>query len=243
MIDVPNRRIGVSRTIIPGKYDRFLNAKPYLCTNQHIMEIKDVRFIISNTDIKLCPTDGLPEYAFIGRSNVGKSSLINMLMEKKDLAKTSGKPGKTQLINHFLVNKNWYIVDLPGYGYAKASKSSRNQWEKFISEYLTKRPNLINIFVLLDSRLELQKIDLEFMIWCAENQLPFSMVFTKIDKLSSSALQKNLAAFKKEMLKYWEELPPVFTTSSESAFGREKLLNYIEFINTELEQNNALGNN
>jgi GTP-binding protein len=198
------------------------------------MDIKEAKFIISNTDIKLCPTDGMPEYAFIGRSNVGKSSLINMITEKKDLAKTSGRPGKTQLINHFLINKEWYLVDLPGYGYAKAYKSSRNQWEKFISEYLMKRETLINIFVLIDSRLEVQKIDLEFMSWCAEKQLPFSMVFTKIDKLSSSALQKNLAAYKKEMLKYWEELPPVFTTSAESKFGREKLLNYIEFINTEL---------
>lgn len=199
------------------------------------MEIKEAKFIISNTDIKLCPTDGKPEYAFIGRSNVGKSSLINMLLEKKDLAKTSGKPGKTQLINHFLVNQDWYVVDLPGYGYAKASKKSRYEWEKFISEYLTKRENLINIFVLLDARLEPQKIDLEFMTWCAEQELPFSMVFTKIDKLSSSALQKNLAAYKKEMLKYWEELPPVFTTSSESKFGREKLLNYVQFINEQLE--------
>lgn len=199
------------------------------------MEIKEAKFIISNTDIKLCPTDGKPEYAFIGRSNVGKSSLINMLLEKKDLAKTSGKPGKTQLINHFLVNQEWYVVDLPGYGYAKASKKSRYEWEKFISEYLTKRENLINIFVLLDARLEPQKIDLEFMTWCAEQELPFSMVFTKIDKLSSSALQKNLAAYKKEMLKYWEELPPVFTTSSESKFGREKLLNYVQFINEQLE--------
>jgi len=198
------------------------------------MDIKEAKFIISNTDIKLCPTDGKPEYAFIGRSNVGKSSLINMITEKKDLAKTSGRPGKTQLINHFLINSDWYLVDLPGYGYAKASKTSRNQWEKFISEYLMKRETLINIFVLIDSRLEVQKIDLEFMTWCAEKQLPFSMVFTKIDKLSSSALQKNLAAYKKEMLKYWEELPPVFTTSAESKFGREKLLNYIDFINTEL---------
>lgn len=201
------------------------------------MIIKEAKFVISNTDIKLCPTDGLPEYAFIGRSNVGKSSLINMLVDKKDLAKTSGKPGKTQLINHFIINNEWYLVDLPGYGYAKASKSSRNQWEKFISEYLTKRETLINIFVLIDSRLEPQKIDLEFMTWCAEEQLPFSMVFTKIDKLSSSALQKNLAAYKKEMLKYWEALPPVFTTSSESNFGREKLLNYIEQINSDLLQN------
>lgn len=198
------------------------------------MIIKDARFIISNTDIKLCPTDGKPEYAFIGRSNVGKSSLINMLTDRKDLAKTSGRPGKTQLINHFLINGEWYLVDLPGYGYAKASKSSRSKWEVFISEYLTKREMLINIFVLLDSRLEPQKIDLEFMSWCAEEGLPFSMVFTKIDKLSSTMLQKNLAAYKKEMLKYWTEMPPVFTTSSESKFGREKLLNYIEQINTDL---------
>ncbi|MDR0801635.1 ribosome biogenesis GTP-binding protein YihA/YsxC [Fluviicola sp.] len=198
------------------------------------MIIKNAKFIISNTDINLCPKDNLPEYAFIGRSNVGKSSLINMLVDKKDLAKTSGKPGKTQLINHFLINDEWYLVDLPGYGYAKASRSNRNQWEKFISEYLTKRETLINIFILIDSRLEPQKIDLEFMTWCAEKQLPFSMVFTKIDKLSSSALQKNLAAYKKEMLKYWEFLPPVFTTSSESQFGREKLLNYIDQINSDL---------
>lgn len=200
------------------------------------MEIQEALFVISNTDIKLCPTDGKPEYAFIGRSNVGKSSLINMLTGKKDLAKTSGKPGKTQLINHFIINKEWYLVDLPGYGYAKASKSSRNTWERFIADYLTKRETLINIFVLIDARLEPQKIDIEFMTWCGENKLPFSMVFTKIDKLSSSALQKNLAAYKKEMLKYWTELPPVFTTSSESQFGREKILNYIQQINESLAQ-------
>ncbi len=200
------------------------------------MNIKEAKFIISNTDIKLCPTDGKPEYAFIGRSNVGKSSLINMLVEKKDMAKTSGRPGKTQLINHFLINNEWYLVDLPGYGYAKASKSSRNQWEKFISEFLTRREMLINTFVLIDSRLEPQKIDIEFMTWCAEQQLPFSIVFTKIDKLSSSALQKNLAAYKKEMLKYWEALPPVFTSSAESKFGREKILNYIEQINFDLAE-------
>lgn len=198
------------------------------------MEIKSAEFVISNTDIKKCPTDGKPEYAFIGRSNVGKSSLINMLTEKKGLAKTSGKPGKTQLINHFLINDNWYLVDLPGYGYAKTSKKNRATWEKFISDYLTKRETLVNVFVLLDSRLEPQKIDLEFMNWCGEKQIPFSMVFTKIDKLSSSALQKNLARYKKEMLKYWEELPPVFVTSSTSAFGREKVLNYIEAINENL---------
>lgn len=198
------------------------------------MKIKEAVFVISNEDHKKCPSDGRPEYAFIGRSNVGKSSLINMLTDKKGLAKTSGKPGKTQLINHFLINDEWYIVDLPGYGYAKASKTSRSKWEKFIAEYLTQRETLVNVFVLLDCRLEPQKIDLEFMNWCGEQGIPFSMVFTKIDKLSSSALQKNLAKYKKEMLKYWEALPPLFTTSSESAFGKEKILNYIETINSQL---------
>lgn len=203
----------------------------YLCTKLIEMDIKTAEFIISNTELDKCPKDGKPEYAFIGRSNVGKSSLINMLTNHKKLAKTSGKPGKTQLINHFLINDEWYLVDLPGYGYAKVSKSSRALFEKFISEYLTKRESLMNIFVLLDSRLEPQKIDMEFMNWCGQKGLPFSMVFTKIDKLSSTQLQKNLAKYKKEMLKYWEELPPVFTTSSESKFGRERVLNYIEDIN------------
>ncbi len=202
------------------------------------MIIKDASFVISNTDISLCPKDDKPEYAFIGRSNVGKSSLINMITGKKDLAKTSGRPGKTQLINHFIINNEWYLVDLPGYGYARTSKNNRSTWERFIADYLTKREQLITIFVLLDSRLEPQKIDIEFMTWCAENQLPFSMVFTKIDKLSSSALQKNLAAYKKEMLKYWEALPPIFTTSSESQFGKEKLLNYIEQINNDIKSQN-----
>ena len=197
------------------------------------VKIKDARFVISNTDVQKCPKDGLPEYAFIGRSNVGKSSLINMLTAQAKLAKTSSRPGKTQLINHFIINDEWYLVDLPGYGYAKASKSSRSKWEAFIVEYLTKRETLFNVFVLLDSRLEPQKIDIEFMNWCGEKGIPFAMVFTKIDKLSSSALQKNLARYKKEMLKFWEDLPPVFTTSSTSSFGREKLLHYIDWINEE----------
>jgi GTP-binding protein len=195
------------------------------------VKINKAQFVISNTDINLCPKDGLPEYAFIGRSNVGKSSLINMITGRNKLAKISGRPGKTQLINHFIINDDWYLVDLPGYGYAKASKTSRAQWEKFISEYLTKREELLNVFVLIDSRLEPQQIDMEFMNWCGEKQIAFSMVFTKIDKLSSTALQKNLAKYKKEMLKHWEELPPVFTTSATSKFGKEKLLNYIENIN------------
>jgi GTP-binding protein len=194
------------------------------------MKIKEAAFVISNSDYKLCPSDERAEFAFIGRSNVGKSSLINMLVNNKNLAKTSGRPGKTQLINHFIINNDWFLVDLPGYGYAKASKVQREKWEKFIVEYLTRRKQLLNVFVLLDCRLEPQKIDLEFMNWCGEKQIPFSMVFTKIDKLSSTALQKNLAKYKKEMLKYWDALPPVFTTSSESAFGKEKILNYIEQI-------------
>ena len=199
------------------------------------MKIKEAVFVISNTDVRDCPKDEKPEFAFIGRSNVGKSSLINMLVGNKNLAKTSGRPGKTQLINHFLINKEWYLVDLPGYGYAKVSKTSRDKWEKFIAEYLTKREPLLNVFVLLDSRLEPQKIDLEFMNWCGEKQIPFSMVFTKIDKLSSTALQKNLAKYKKEMLKYWDAIPPVFTSSAESAFGKETILNYIDAINKNLE--------
>jgi GTP-binding protein len=198
------------------------------------MTIKEAVFVISSDSVEKCPKDDKPEYAFIGRSNVGKSSLINMITGHKKLAKTSGKPGKTQLINHFLINSEWYIVDLPGYGYAKASKTSRAKWEKFIADYLTKREQLVNVFVLLDCRLEPQKIDLEFMNWCGEEGIPFSMVFTKIDKLSSSALQRNLAQYKKEMLKHWEALPPVFTTSSESSFGKEQLLNYIEAINKQL---------
>lgn len=197
------------------------------------MLIRSAEFVISNSDVRKCPAPTLPEFAFIGRSNVGKSSLINALANQKSLAKTSGKPGKTQLINHFLINKKWYLVDLPGYGYAKTSKSKRKKWEAFIEEYLLTRENLYTTFILLDSRLEPQKIDLEFMSWCGENLLPFSMVFTKTDKLSNVELQKNLAAYKREMLKYWEEMPPMFTTSSVSGQGREELLNYIqELIDT-----------
>ncbi len=195
------------------------------------MLIKEATFVISNTDYKLCPVDKRAEYAFIGRSNVGKSSLINMLTNHKKLAKTSGTPGKTQLINHFLINDDWFLVDLPGYGYAKTSKANRAKWEQFIADYLVHREQLLNVFVLLDSRLEPQKIDLEFMNWCGDKQIPFSMVFTKIDKISSSALQRNLAKYRKEMLKMWDEIPPVYISSAESGFGREPILNYIELIN------------
>lgn len=193
------------------------------------MKIKSAEFVISNTDHKKGPSDK-PEFAFIGRSNVGKSSLINMLTGQKKLAKTSATPGKTQLINHFEINEEWYLVDLPGYGYARASKKNRSTWEQFITNYLLHSTQLLNIFVLLDARLAPQKIDIEFINWCGEKGLPFSMVFTKMDKLSSSQLQKNLAVYKKEMLKTWEALPPVFTTSSSSNFGREKLLGYMEDI-------------
>ena len=200
------------------------------------MIIKEATFVVSNSDYRLCPTDGKPEFAFIGRSNVGKSSLINMLTGNKKLAKTSGTPGKTQLINHFEINKDWYLVDLPGYGFAKASKQARVKWEIFISEYLINRESLMNVFVLIDSLLEPQQIDLEFMNWCGQKQIPFCIVFTKIDKISSSVLGKNLAKYKKEMLKSWDEIPPVYTSSSESAFGKEKILNYIDLINTSLKE-------
>jgi GTP-binding protein len=197
------------------------------------MIIKEAQFVLSNTDFKKGPNDKY-EFAFIGRSNVGKSSLINLITNHKKLAKTSSTPGKTQLINHFEINNTWYLVDLPGYGYAKASKQSRNTWEKFIVNYLTGSEWLLNVFVLLDSRLPPQQIDLEFMNWCGSKGIPFSMVFTKIDKLSSTAMQKNLALYKKEMLKSWEVMPPVFTTSAASNFGSEKLLNYMGQVLTDL---------
>lgn len=182
-----------------------------------------------------CPEPNIPEYAFIGRSNVGKSSLINMLADKKDLAKTSGTPGKTQLLNIFLMNETWYLTDLPGYGYARVSKVKRGEFQKMITNYLQQRPNLINTFVLIDCRIPPQKIDLEFMEWLGENQIPFSMVFTKIDKISSTALQKALLNYRKEMLKTWESMPQVFTSSATGKIGRLELLNFINSINDQLE--------
>ena len=195
------------------------------------MKIKQAEFLCSNTDYTKCPLPDKPEYAFIGRSNVGKSSLINMLTNQKKLAKTSGTPGKTQLINHFLINEKWYLVDLPGYGYAKVSKTQREKWQKFIQDYLLNRENLVCLFVLIDSRIEAQKIDLEFMEWLGLKQVPFAMVFTKTDKLSSSQLIKNLKAYQQTMLKRWDVLPGIFTTSSESKQGREELLGYIGELN------------
>ncbi len=196
--------------------------------------VKSARFIISNTDIKKCPQDGKPEYAFIGRSNVGKSSLINMLTNQKKLAQTSATPGKTLLINHYLINDEWYLVDLPGYGYAKRSKSQNEQLEHIITSYVLDREQMTLLFVLIDCRHEPQKIDLEFFQWLGENGVPFSIIFTKADKLTKSVLSKNIAAYKARLLKEWEELPPVFITSSESAAGREEVLRYVEEINSTL---------
>ncbi len=196
--------------------------------------IKSARFVISNTDIRKCPNDGRPEYAFIGRSNVGKSSLINMLANNSKLAMTSSTPGKTLLINHFIVNDEWYLVDLPGYGYAKRSKSQNEQLERIISNYILGREEMTLLFVLIDCRHEPQKIDIEFFQWLGENGVPFSIIFTKADKLTKSALAMNVAAYKKRLLEDWEELPPVFITSSETAFGREEVLQYINDINETL---------
>lgn len=195
------------------------------------MEIKSAEFVISNTDVKKCPQDGKPEYAFIGRSNVGKSSLINMLTGKKGLAMTSSTPGKTQLINHFLINKEWYLVDLPGYGYAQRGKAGRENIRKIIEDYILEREELTNLFVLLDCRHEPQKIDVEFMEWLGENGIPFSIIFTKIDKISKGRLQENFATYKAKLEETWEELPPVFFSSSEKKEGKKEILDYIESIN------------
>ena len=187
---------------------------------------------MSNSDVTKCPKEKLIEYAFIGRSNVGKSSLINMLMQRKRLAKTSGRPGKTQLINHFLINKNWFLVDLPGYGYARVSKSSKRIFQKFITQYFSKRQQLALAFVLIDCRHKPQKVDLEFMQWMGENQVPFSIIFTKQDKMKPSALTKNIEDYKLKMLESWEQMPNYFITSSSNGSGRDKVLNYISEINS-----------
>lgn len=196
--------------------------------------IKSAQFVISNSDVRKCPQDNRPEYAFIGRSNVGKSSLINMLTDKKRLAMTSATPGKTLLINHFLINDEWYLVDLPGYGYAKRSKSQSEKLQQIISGYVLGREQMTCLFVLIDCRHEPQKIDLEFIEWLGENGIPFSIIFTKADKLTRTALANNIAAYKKRLLEEWEELPPIFITSAESKTGREELLQYINEINSTL---------
>lgn len=199
------------------------------------MNIKSAEFKISNSDYRKCPATKLPEYAFIGRSNVGKSSLINMLTGRKALAKTSSTPGKTLLINHFLINGEWYIVDLPGYGFAKRSKESREQLRRMIEGYVLGREQMTNLFVLVDSRLKPQKIDLEFMEWLGENGVPFSIVFTKMDKLGKVAGPAAVEEYKKVLLETWEELPPIFMTSSEDSRGRDEVLGYIDSINQQLK--------
>jgi ribosome biogenesis GTP-binding protein ysxC len=198
------------------------------------MEITSAEFVISNTDVKKCPAGTFPEYAFIGRSNVGKSSLINMLTARKGLAMTSATPGKTMLINHFLINKNWYLVDLPGYGYARRGQKGKDQIRTIIEDYILEREQMTNLFLLIDSRLEPQKIDLEFMEWLGENGIPFSIIFTKADKLKSGRLKMNINAYLRELSNQWEELPPYFISSSENRTGRTEILDYIESINKDL---------
>jgi len=199
------------------------------------MIVKDAQFVISNTDYRMCPEDGKPEYAFIGRSNVGKSSLINMLTNRKGLAMTSSRPGKTQLINHFIINNEWYLVDLPGYGYAQRGKEGREKIRIIIDNYILNRMELTCLFLLLDCRHEPQKIDMEFLNWLGENEIPFAIVFTKIDKLSKSRLKENINAYLEKLKETWEELPPIFYTSSEHRIGKEEILDYIDQINKSLK--------
>lgn len=200
------------------------------------MKIKSAEFVVSNSEVSKCPDSKLPEYAFIGRSNVGKSSLINMLTERKSLAKTSGRPGKTQLINHFLINQSWHLVDLPGYGYARVSKSAKKTFQKFITAYFEKREQMICAFVLVDSRHKPQPIDLEFMEWLGEHQVPFCIIFTKADKMKPKALERNINDYQAEMLQTWTEMPQYFISSSSNGSGREEILEYIESINEQFAQ-------
>lgn len=199
------------------------------------MIIKSAEFIASNTDPLKSPMADKPEYAFIGRSNVGKSSLINRLLERKNLARISSTPGKTRLINHFLVNNEWYLVDLPGYGYARISKKEREKWELMIHSYFIKRHNLVNTFILVDSRIEPKKSDLDFINWFGEQELPFTIVFTKTDKLTANTMASNIAVFKAKLSEEWEELPAMFVTSAESGKGRDELLDFIGESNSEYQ--------
>jgi ribosome biogenesis GTP-binding protein ysxC len=203
------------------------------------MLIKSANFVKSSSKWQECPEPNIAEYAFIGRSNVGKSSLINAMMNKKDLAKTSQTPGKTQLINHFLVNEEWYLTDLPGYGYAKVSKSQRKDFEKLITNYILNRKNLVNLFILVDIRHTPQKIDLEFMEWCAESGIPFSVIFTKADKLKPNAITQNVETYQQKLLETWEELPELYITSAERKEGGENILNFIEHTNEYLRKHNV----
>ena len=199
------------------------------------MIVKEVEFVMSNSDVRKCPKPDRPEYAFIGRSNVGKSSLINMLMNKKNLAKTSSTPGKTQLINHFSVNQSWYLVDLPGYGYAKVPKAQKVKFERMISDYILLRENLVSVFVLVDIRHSAQQIDLEFMEWLGVSSIPFTIVFTKLDKLKQSEIQPRLKKYREKMLEKWDELPIQVITSAEKKNGRDDLLEYIEGFNADFK--------
>ena len=200
------------------------------------MEVKSAEFVMSNSAVDKCPNQPLPEYAFIGRSNVGKSSLINMLVQRKSLAKTSGRPGKTQLINHFIINKNWFLVDLPGYGYARVSKKSKKTFQKFITEYFEKRKQLVLAFVLVDIRHAPQPIDLEFMAYLGESQVPFHIIFTNADKLKPNACNLAVEQYKEKLLEFWEEVPKYFVTSSSNNTGREALLSYIHELNADFRQ-------
>ena len=200
------------------------------------MKISSAVFTISSPSYAKCPQDGRPEYAFIGRSNVGKSSLINMLTNNKKLAKTSSTPGKTLLINHFIINKEWYLVDLPGYGYAKRSKKEVEKLDQMIRGYILQREQLVNVFVLVDIRLEPQKIDIEFIEWLGVSSIPFAIVFTKADKLTANKARQAMEAYKKKLSETWEEMPPMFLTSAEKKDGRDDVLNYIEQINSELSK-------
>ena len=199
------------------------------------MKIKSAEFVMSNSDVSKCPKERLPEYAFIGRSNVGKSSLINMLVDRKNLAKTSGRPGKTQLINHFIINKSWYLVDLPGYGYARFSKKAKKTFQKFITDYFEKRSQLVLAFVLIDCRHEPQPVDIDFMRYLGEANIPFQIIFTKADKLKPNALTRNVETYIKKMLESWEEMPAYFVTSSSKKKGKEDVINNIELINQQVK--------
>ena len=200
------------------------------------MEIKKAEFTLSAPNVAMCPKDNKPEYAFIGRSNVGKSSLINMLTNNKKLAKTSATPGKTLLINHFIINNEWYLVDLPGYGFAKRSKKEVQKLEQMINGYILQREQLVNVFLLVDIRLEPQKIDLDFIEWLGTSSIPFAIVFTKADKLSTAKVSQNVEAYKKTLSETWDELPPYFITSSEKKTGRDEILDYIDQINKSLKE-------
>jgi len=199
------------------------------------MHIKSAEFVMSNSEVEKCPKSRLPEYAFIGRSNVGKSSLINMLTSRKSLAKTSGRPGKTQLINHFLINKNWHLVDLPGYGYARVSKSSKKVFQKFITNYFGQREQLVTAFVLVDIRHTPQPVDSDFMTWLGENGIPFSIIFTKADKLRPKAIENHVEAYKNILLETWTEMPNYFVTSSSKDIGKDEVLGYINELNENME--------